>query len=294
VWVSDHFFYSLARYGLGEELLGSLEPMTVLAALARTTSRVRLGTLVLGVPFRHPAILAKSATAIDLLSGGRLDLGLGAGWYEEEFARFGYEFGTLGERFARLEATVAALDELLTGGPVTFEGDYVRFVEAYDHPRPAQQPRPQIWIGAKGGDRALRLAVRHADGWNTVWRWTVDAYAERVRRARELCEELGRDPATFRLSIGLYSVIGEDERDLARRWEAMRDWAPGAAVDPLDAFVADTLSGTVEQVGERIAELAALGVEEIIVSPATLPFAIPDPSMLDILTEAVMPTARAG
>jgi probable F420-dependent oxidoreductase len=294
VWVSDHFFYSLARYGLGEELLGSLEPMTVLAALARTTSRVRLGTLVLGVPFRHPAILAKSATAIDLLSGGRLDLGLGAGWYEEEFERFGYTFATLGERFSRLEETVAALDELLAGGPVTFEGEYVQFVEAYDHPRPAQQPRPPIWIGAKGGDRALRLAVRHADGWNTVWRWTVDAYAERVRRARELCEEHGRDPATFRLSIGLYSVIGEDKRDLARRWEAMRAWAPGAAIDPLDAFVGDTLSGTVQQVGERIEELAALGVEEIVVSPATLPFAIPDPSMLDILTEAVMPTARAG
>jgi alkanesulfonate monooxygenase SsuD/methylene tetrahydromethanopterin reductase-like flavin-dependent oxidoreductase (luciferase family) len=98
----------------------------------------------------------------------------------------------------------------------------------------------------------------------------------------------------LRLSIGLYSVIGEDERDLARRWEAMRAWAPGAAVDPLEAFVADSLSGTVEQVGERIEELAALGVEEIIVSPATLPFAIPDPSMLDILTETVMPAARTG
>jgi alkanesulfonate monooxygenase SsuD/methylene tetrahydromethanopterin reductase-like flavin-dependent oxidoreductase (luciferase family) len=89
-------------------------------------------------------------------------------------------------------------------------------------------------------------------------------------------------------------VIGEDERDLVARWEAMRAWAPGATVDPLETFVADTLSGTVEQVRQRVAELAELGVEEIVVSPATLPFAIPDPAMLHILTDAIMPAARAG
>ena len=293
VWASDHFLYSLARYGAGDDLLGSLEPLTLLAGLAPLTARVRLGTLVLGVPFRHPAILAKSATAIDLLSGGRLDLGLGAGWYEEEFGRFGYRFGTVGERFSVLEETVEALDALLRGGPVTFEGRHVRFTRAYNHPVPAQVPRPPIWIGAKGGDRALRLAARHADGWNTVWRWTVDAYAERVRRAREICDAEGRDPATLRLSIGLYTVVGEDERDLAARWEALRAWLPGAAAGPVEAFAADTLTGTVEQVLDRVGELAEIGVEQLIVSPATLPFAIPDPSMIDVLAEAVMPAARA-
>src|SRR5438128_4339528 len=105
-----------------------------------------------------------------------------------------------------------------------------------DHPEPAQRPRPPIWVGSKGGDRSLRLAIRHADGWNTVWRWPTASYTERVTRVRELCAQVGRDPATFRLSIGLYSVVGEDERDLTRRWEAMRERMPGAAAEPLERF----------------------------------------------------------
>jgi probable F420-dependent oxidoreductase len=291
VWVSDHFVYSLARYGAGEGVLGSLEPLTTLAGLAPMTSRVRLGTLVLGAPFRHPAVLVKSATALDLVSGGRLELGIGAGWFEEEFERFGYALGTVGDRFSRLEETVEALDRLLPGGPVSLEGQWVRFVDAMNHPEPAQRPRPPIWIGSKGGDRSLRLAVRHADGWNTVWRWSTTAYAERLARARELCAEAGRDPSTFRASIGLYSVVGEDERDLTRRWDAMRERMPGAATEPLERFASDTLSGTVEQVRARVDELAGLGVEEIVISPATLPFAIWDPSMVDLFGAAVLRAA---
>ena len=97
VWVSDHLFYSLERYGGGPDLLGSLEPLSTLAGIAVRTSRVRLGTLVLGAPFRHPSILAKSATTIDALSGGRFDIGVGAGWYRDEFEAFGYRFGSVGE-----------------------------------------------------------------------------------------------------------------------------------------------------------------------------------------------------
>src|SRR6266511_3491666 len=106
VWISDHFFLDLERYGGPAEPLGSVEPFTALAALAVRTERVRLGTLVACAAFRHPAIVAKMATAIDLASGGRLDLGLGAGWYRREFEAFGYPFGTTGERFRNLEDTV--------------------------------------------------------------------------------------------------------------------------------------------------------------------------------------------
>ncbi|HZP91010.1 MAG TPA: LLM class flavin-dependent oxidoreductase [Actinomycetota bacterium] len=294
VWVSDHFLYSLARYGGSERLQGSLEPLTALAALAPLTERVRLGTLVLGAPFRHPAILAKSATAIDLLSGGRLDLGLGAGWYEEEFVRFGYRFGTVGDRFRLLEETVQALDGLLPGGPVDVEGRLVRFRGAFNHPLPAQRPRPPIWVGAKGGDRSLRLAARHADGWNTVWRWTPGAYAGRVTRARELCEREGRDPATLRLSLGLYTIVGENPADLRARYAAMQRWVPGVIDrEPLEAFAADTLTGTPEEVIERLAQFAELGVEEVVVAPAPLPFAVPDASMLDLLASTVLPRARS-
>lgn len=296
VWISDHFFLSLARYGGPPEPRGSLEPLTTLAALAVATERVRLGTLVLCAPFRHPAILAKTASAIDLLSGGRLDLGLGAGWYREEFEAFGVPFGTVGERFVILEESLRVLGALFgEEEPATFEGRLFHLREAYNHPRPAQRPRPPLWVGAKGGDRSLRLAARHADGWNTVWRWAPDAYAGRVRRAYEICEEEGRDPSTLRLSVGLYSIVGEDLDDLASRFRAMQGWMPGGAFDGehIDTFAADTLTGTPEQVLERLAAFAALGVEEMIVSPAPLPFAVPDLSMLGIWAEGIIPRARA-
>ena len=294
VWVSDHFLYSLARYGGEDAPLGSLEPLTTLAALAPLTERVRLGSLVLSAPFRHPSILAKSATAIDVLSGGRLDLGLGAGWYEDEFRAFGYEYGSVGERFGVLEETVRVLDALLPGGPVDLDGPTVTLRNAYNRPRPAQRPRPPIWIGAKGGDRALRLVARHADGWNTVWRWSPESYAAKARRARELFEAYRRDPTTLRLSVGLYTILGEDEDDLGRRWEAMRDWMPGRALDgeDIEAWRADALVGTVDQAVERVHAFAELGVEELIVAPAPIPFAIPDASMLELIAERLIPAVR--
>ncbi|HVH54224.1 MAG TPA: LLM class flavin-dependent oxidoreductase, partial [Actinomycetota bacterium] len=132
VWISDHFLLSLARYGGPSDPKGSLESLTTLAGLAATTERVRLGTLVLAAPFRHPAVVAKAATAVDLFSGGRLDLGIGAGWYEEEFRAFGYAFGTVGERFAVLEETLEVLGQLLPGGPATFRGEHFQLDEAFN------------------------------------------------------------------------------------------------------------------------------------------------------------------
>jgi probable F420-dependent oxidoreductase len=292
VWVSDHFFFSLARYGGGDELVGSLEPLATLAGLAVRTRRVRLGTLVLGAPFRHPSLLAKSATSIDVLSKGRVELGLGAGWYRDEFEAFGYAFGDAGRRFSALEDAVAALDALLPGGPVTLDAGAVHLVEAYNRPRPVQRPRPPIWIGAKGGDRALRLVARHADGWNSVWRWTPEAYGERMRRARQLAQDAGRDPATLRFSVGLYTVLGEDDRDLLRRWRELERWVPGVlAGQSIDEWRTDALVGTVDEVRSRVERWEAVGVEEIVVAPAPLPFAIPDPSMVDLFAAAIIGAA---
>lgn len=294
VWMSDHFFTSLERYGGDAGPRGSLEPLTTLAALAPMTERVRLGTLVLSAGFRHPAVLAKSATAIDLLSGGRLDLGLGAGWYEPEYRAFGYPFGSTGERFRLLEETLEVLGRLFAEGPATYEGARFSLHDAYNHPRPAQSPRPPIWVGGKGGPRLLDLVARLADGWNTAWRWTPEAYAERVTAARAACERVGRDPATLRLSLGLFTVLGQDEADLERRYALMAERLPAGVAGkmPLETLRAECLAGTPEQALERLAAFAQLGVEELIVSPAPIWFALPDPSMLDLLAEAVIPAAH--
>jgi probable F420-dependent oxidoreductase len=295
VWISDHFFLTLGRYGGPDDIYGSAEPLTALAGLAAVTERVRLGTLVLGAGFRHPALLAKAAVTIDLLSGGRLDLGLGAGWYEDEYGAFGYRFGSAGERFEILEETVEVLG-LLFGEkePVTWEGRHFRLEEAYCRPRPVQEPRPPLWLGGKGGPRLLRLVARRADGWNTVWVWTPEAYAERARALDEACRREGRDPATVARSLGLYTLVGEDERDLVARYRALQRWMPGGGLDGelLDDWARDKLVGTPEAVIHRLADFAAMGVGEFIVSAASLPFAIYDESMLELFARSVIPAAR--
>jgi probable F420-dependent oxidoreductase len=295
VWVSDHFFLALTRYGGGPDVYGSAEPLTTLAGLSVVTERVRLGSLVLGAGFRHPGLLAKSATTIDLLSGGRLDLGLGAGWYGDEYRAFGYDFGTTGQRFEVLEETMEVL-ALLFGEeePVTWEGKHFRLEAAFNHPRPEQKPRPPLWLGGKGGPRLLRLVARRADGWNTVWAWTPEDYAVRARALDEACEREGRDPATVRRSVGLYALVGEDQGDLEARFRALQRWTPGNALEGADLgeWAKDKLVGTVDQVVERLRRFAQLGVEEMIISAASLPFAVYDESMLDLLSAAVLPAAR--
>jgi probable F420-dependent oxidoreductase len=294
VWVSDHFYSTLERYGGGPERYGSLEPLATLAGLAAATDRVRLGTLVLSAGFRHPAVLAKAATAIDRVSGGRLELGLGAGWFEDEYEAFGLPFGTVGERFDELEDTMGYLDALFGPEPASFEGKRFSLRGAFNHPRPVQEPRPPMLIGGKGGPRLLRLAARYADGWNTVWRWTPDAYAPLAHAARGACERAGRDPSAFRLSLGLFTVVGESEGDLAARYERIGRALPPGVIEatPLQALRVDGLVGTPEQVLERLSRFAEIGVDEFVVSPAPVWFALPDPSMLDLLAERVLPAAR--
>jgi probable F420-dependent oxidoreductase len=294
VWVSDHFYSTLERYGGGPERYGSLEPMATLAGLAAATERVRLGTLVLSAGFRHPAVLAKAATAIDRVSGGRLELGLGAGWFEDEYEAFGLPFGTVAERFELLEDTLGYLDALFGPEPASFEGKRFSLRGAFNHPRPVQEPRPPMLIGGKGGPRLLRLAARYADGWNTVWRWTPDAYAPLAHAARAARERAGRDPSAFRLSLGLFTVVGESEGDLAARYERIGRALPPGVIEatPLEALRMDGLVGTPEQVLERLSRFAEIGVDELVVSPAPVWFALPDPSMLDLLAERVLPAAR--
>ena len=295
VWISDHFFYSFARYGADPQPIASLEPLTTLAALAVRTQRVRLGTLVLGASFRHPGLLARAAASIDALSGGRLELGLGAGWLEEEFTAFGYPFGTVGDRFDRLEETLEVLTAFGGDEPVTYDGPTVSLRNARLRPAPVQRPLP-LWVGGKGGPRLLRLAAQHAAGWNLVWRVAPETYATKAEAARAACEQVGRDPASFRLSIGLYLLMGRDDDGARAAFERGRTAMPGGAMraESYETWRADTLSGTPVQVRERIDAFEALGVEEIVIAPWVLPFAIPEPAQVELFATEVLRPLRAG
>lgn len=291
VWVSDHFFYSFARYGADPSPIDALEPLTSLAGLAMRTDRVRLGVLVLGAPFRHPGLVAKMAATIDQASGGRLDLGVGAGWLREEFDAFGYRFGSIGERFAALEDALAILDGLFHADtqPVTVEGRAFSVHDARLLPAPVQRPIP-VWVGGKGGPRLLRAAARHAAGWNVVWRFTDDWYRSKLDDVAVACDAVGRDPSTFRRTVGLYALLGEDEPAAREAFARGRAAMPGGAMDDdtYERWCDETLSGTPDRVLGRLRVLEDLGVEEVVVAPWVLPFAVPRPEQVELFAARVL------
>jgi probable F420-dependent oxidoreductase len=295
VWLSDHFFLSFGRYGADRKPIAALEPMTALAGFAAVTSRVRLGTLVLCDAFRHASLLAKMAVTLDAVSGGRLDLGLGAGWFADEFDAFGFPFGTVGKRFAGLEETLGVLAALQAGSPATFDGPTVSLREARLLPAPVAGRIP-VLVGGKGGPRLLRLAAKFADGWNVVWRVNPETYAERVAAARAACEAEGRDPETMRFTVGLHTFVGEDEEAAKASFERGRETFPGGWLDDetWESWRADTLSGSTEQVIERVGELEAIGVDEIVVSPWVLPFAAPEPEIVEMFAARVIAPLRGS
>ena len=269
VRVSDHLFLALERYGGSAERHGSPEAMTMLAAIASATSRVRLGPLVLCSAFRNPAVLGAEARSVDDLSGGRLDLALGAGWYADEYEAAGIPFGTPGERVARLAAVAGAL----TGQPA---------------------PRPPLWIGSKGGPKIARVIAEHADGWNIGWRITPEEFEARLATLHEACERAGRDPGSVRLSVGQHCLLAGSERDLAARYEDMQRWTPPGVLAgvSLAEHRQGTLAGTPTECAARIKAFEALGVEEIVLTPSSLPFAVHDDGQLAIIADELLPLVR--
>lgn len=286
VWLADHLFLDIVRYGGPPGTYGAYDPVVGLGALSRETERVRLGTLVLCAPLRPATVLAKTLATIDVVSNGRLVVGIGAGWYEPELSFVGSDGERPAVRLARLGEQVQVLKGMFSGGPFTFTGDHERAADAWCLPRPVQKPAPPIWVGGKG-DRLLELVARYADGWNTVWQWTPDKYIERARALEAACERVGRDPATVTRSLGLYALVGEDERDVARRFEGLRELSPPGVLDgvSLDDWRRGRLVGTTEQVKEQLATWAALGIHTLVVSCGALPFAIASGDDVALLAE---------
>ncbi|HEY6318560.1 MAG TPA: TIGR03619 family F420-dependent LLM class oxidoreductase [Acidimicrobiia bacterium] len=288
LWLSDHLFLDLAKYGGPPTRYGAFEPLATLAALASHVSRPRLGTLVLCEALRPPVVLAKTLATLDRVCGGRLDVGLGAGWYEPEYAAIGLPFPSAGVRVTRLKEATEIVGGLLGGEPLTYPGTYLQAHRAVIDPPAEQTPRPPLFVGGKG-DRVIRTAVDVADGWNTCWVWTPGEYARRLDVVRAACEDAGRDPDQFWRSLGLYALVGEDERDLARRFERLRAATPAGVLDgvTLDEWRAGRLVGTVEQVREQQAEWADLGVETLIVGAGAVPFQVGALDDVELLATAL-------
>jgi probable F420-dependent oxidoreductase len=288
LWLSDHLFLDLAKYHGTDERQGAFEPLVTLAALARVVTRPRLGTLVLCEALRQASVVAKALATLDRITGGRLDVGLGAGWYEPEYDAVGLAFPPPRERLARLAEAVDIVRGLLPGGPLTYDGRYHRADGAVNRPPALQEPHPPVFVGGKG-DRLIQVAVEHADGWNTCWIMTPEAYRGRLDVLERSCEKIGRDPATMWRSLGLYALCGENHADLERRFARMRDVMPAGVVrGTLDEWREGRLVGTVDEIWAQRDEWERLGVETLIVGAGPLPFSVTAPDDVELLAHALL------
>ena len=259
---SDHYFsYS------GDRRQDALETWTTLAVAALETSRIRLGTLVCPVTFRHPALLARMAAQVDTLSGGRLELGLGAGHYVGEHEAFGIPFPEIGARMDMLEETCQVLRALWGPGPADFCGRHYRLEGAACYPKPVQ-PRLPIMIGGRGERRTLRIAAEHADHWNILGA-DLDGFAAKRGVLERHCAALERDPREVRCSLEVGMITGRDLDEMRRHTVRAGAVNPGLARDP-DAAMAQLrergwLVGPPDGVVSELARLGEAGVDELIV-----------------------------
>ena len=277
VWLADHVFWSVEKYGGPAHRSSAIDPIVALAGVARATSRVRLGPLVLCTQLRPATVTAKALASLDVVSGGRLDVGVGAGWYEPEYHAAGIPFERPGVRLRQLVEVIEVYKAMFAGG----------WEDAPCNPPPVQRPRPPIFVGGRG-DRLLDLVARHADGWNTVWAFTPDEYRGRLAVFEAACARAGRDPATLRRTVGLFTLVGEDEADLRRRFDRLRASTPPGVLHAmtLEDWRRGRLVGTVEQVAAQLRTWADLGVAAVVACLGALPFAVTDVEDLELLAAA--------
>lgn len=248
---SDHYL----RIGDGPFGAGSTDAWLTLAALGRETSRIRLGTLVTPVTFRLPGPLAIQVAQADAMCGGRIEIGLGAGWYDREHAAFGIPFPTTAARFEMLEEQLAILDgtwRTASGETFTFEGTHYQLDASPALPKPTQQPRPPIILGGWGTKRTPRLAARFADEFNLPFA-PASYFREGCDHVRAACDKIERDPDSMRFSVALVACVGVDEADFERR-------AAAIAHKP-DDLRANAAAGLAPAVIDRIHEFAAAGCD---------------------------------
>lgn len=265
--VMDHQ-YQIAVIGPEEDPM--LEPYAVLSALAMRTSRVRLGTLVTGVTYRNPALLAKTVTTLDIISGGRAVYGIGAAWNEDEHRGYNFAFPPIRERMDRLEEAIQIAQRMFSDRRASFEGRYSRVDNALNNPKPIQPDGPPILVGGGGEQRTLRIVAKYAD-WSNWFGHIPD-----LQRKHELldgyCEQIGRDPASILRTVTLPLLLVESEAEGRRAF---------AAIDPARRGILPP--GTPEQLAERVRAYLAAGFGGVIfrtVRPTT-------PEWIDMAAEVI-------
>lgn len=270
---------------LGDETRDATDAWAVLSALAAVTERVRLGTLVSPVTFRHPSVLAKMVATVDHVSGGRVELGLGAGWNQREHEAYGFAFPALDVRLSMLEEQAEIVRRSWTDEVVDFAGTHYRLAGVRAVPRPVQTPPPLI-VGGSAGRRSAAIAAGFADEYNTLGA-DDDELVARFARLDAVCEAAGRDPATLRRSLMTGCVVGTDRDEVRRRAAAVLARI-GRDGDP-DAFLAEHagrwIVGSVEAVRDRLGRLGELGVDRVMLQH----LAHDDVEMVDLIGAELVP-----
>jgi F420-dependent oxidoreductase-like protein len=248
LWVYDHLY----NYPSPEHP-AVLEAFTLMSLLAGWTQRIRIGSLVLCDAYRNPALTAKMSATLDVLSGGRLEFGYGAGWHEEEYRGYGYTFDSAATRIAMMEEGLEIITALWGGGPATVEGRHYRIRDAVCHPTPVQRPRPPITIGGGGEKLLLRAVARHADVWN-YFPIPLAAYEQKRAVLHAHCAALGRDPASLDQSLMVPLATAAWEKEVRDQLEAAR--RHGGIWSSDDQLV----QGTPDIVGPRLRDYQRRGV----------------------------------
>jgi F420-dependent oxidoreductase-like protein len=275
---SDHYL----AMGAGDGLPGPTDAWVTLAGLARETSRIRLGTMVTAATFRLPGVLAISVAQVDVMSGGRIELGLGTGWFEAEHRAYGMPFPPLGERFDRLTEQLAIVSGLWAtpvGSRFSYQGAHYRLEDSPALPKPAQRPGPPIIIGGGGARRTPALAARYAAEFNLPFA-SVEETGAQFERVRAACKDAGRDPGSMAWSAAQVLCCGRDEAEFRRRAEAI-----GRQPDELRR---NGVAGTPAECVDRLGRFAELGASRAYLQTLD----VDDLDHVELVAAEVMPQVR--
>jgi F420-dependent oxidoreductase-like protein len=284
LWLYDHF-HTVPR----TEIEPTFECWTTMAALAEATKTIRLGQLVTCALYRNPGYLAKVSACVDVISGGRVDVGLGAGWKQDEFDAYEYPFPKIRERLDRMADTARILKAMWTEEKATVSGKYLSIKNAVNEPKPLQSPHPPLWIGSQGPKVGLRMVAELAEGWNHNRGQAV--FEEKLGILHQHCKDLGRDPKTMRVSVERTCAIFNNEKERADH--IARCW-PGVNPERIKGFLDESCTGTPETIAKELNFYIERGTELIILWFQDLADVGSGTSMAERFMKEVKPLLKQG